>query len=67
MIFVIESSSKPYWSFKYNIKLIKDIYISKTNFILIKKLTCFILINSRIIRLKKIEANYFYVYSKNFN
>jgi hypothetical protein len=53
MIFVITFSSKPYWSFKNNIKLIINTYISKTNFILkfwfILKLMCFILIKSCII------------------
>jgi len=34
MIFVIKSSSKPYWSFLNNIKLIKNIHISKKNFVL---------------------------------
>jgi hypothetical protein len=34
MIFVIKFSSKPYWSFKINIKLIKNIYISKKILIL---------------------------------
>jgi len=29
MIFITKSSSKPYWSFKNNVKLIKNIYISK--------------------------------------
>jgi hypothetical protein len=34
MIFVIKSSTKPYWIFQNNIKLIFKIYISKNNFIL---------------------------------
>jgi hypothetical protein len=34
MICVIKSSSKLYWSFKNNIKLVLNIYISKNNFIL---------------------------------
>ncbi len=34
MIFVVKSSSKLYQSFKNNIKLIKNIYISKNNLIL---------------------------------
>jgi hypothetical protein len=32
MTFVIKYSSKPYWSLETNNNLIKNIYISKTNF-----------------------------------
>jgi hypothetical protein len=33
MIFVIKSSSKCYWKFSNNIKLIEEIYISEKNYI----------------------------------
>jgi len=77
MIFVIKSSSKPYWKFKNSIKLIKNIYISKMNsilrFIFILKLMCFYLnqflntlSNLISIIFKRIEANYLYVYQTNF-
>jgi len=46
MIFIIKSSSKPYWSFFNNIKLIKNIYISKNKFIL--KFDVFYSVNSCI-------------------
>jgi hypothetical protein len=51
MIFITKSSSKPCWSFKNNIKLIKNIYILK-KILIFKfnlKLIRFILINSCII------------------
>jgi hypothetical protein len=35
MIFVIKSSSKPYWRFQNNIKFIKNIYVSKKKIFLI--------------------------------
>jgi hypothetical protein len=78
MIFVIKSLSKPYWIFKNNIKLIKNIYISKLILYLNFKFMCFILINSCIIFqisfliisfliwLKGIETNYLYVHQTNF-
>jgi len=80
MDFVIKSSSKPYWSFKNNIKLIKNIYISKKNVkvLIYFKIDVFYLnqflhnLSNQIFknlilkRFKRIEANYFYVYQENF-
>jgi hypothetical protein len=36
MIIIVKSSSKPYWSFKSNIKLILKFYISRKNYIYLK-------------------------------
>jgi hypothetical protein len=76
MIFVVKSSSKPYWGFKNNIKLIEKKYISK-NVIYIEiyvfyfnqfvhNLSNFFFKNLILIRFKGIEANYLYVYQTNF-
>jgi hypothetical protein len=82
MNFVIKSSSKLYWSFKNNIKLIKIIYISEKQFYikillylrivvfffnqLLHNLSTQFFKNLILIRLKGIEANYLYVYQTNF-
>jgi PII-like signaling protein len=60
MIFIIKSSSKSYWSFKNNIKLIKNI----TNQFVHNLSNHFFKILILII-FKGIEANYLYVYKKN--
>jgi hypothetical protein len=59
MIFIIKSSSKSYWSFKNNIKLIK--YITNQFVHNLSNHFFKILI---LIRFKGIEANYLYVYKK---
>jgi hypothetical protein len=80
MDFVIKSSSKPYWSFKNDIKLIKNIYISKkyVKVLIYFKIDVFyfnqflhnlsnqFFKNLIFKRFKRIEANYLYVYQANF-
>jgi len=74
MVFVIKSSPKHYWSFKNNIKLIKNIYISKIIFFkliffknqFLQNLSNQIFKNLILIWFKGIETNNSYVYQKKF-
>jgi hypothetical protein len=66
MIFVIKSSSKPYWSFKNKIKLIKKNYINLKIDMFYFNQFLHNFSNLILIRFKGIEANYFYVYQTNF-
>jgi hypothetical protein len=75
MIFVIKSSSNPYWSFKNNIKSIIIINLNNEFYIYIYLLRIDVfyfnqflhnLSNLILIRFTGIEVNYLYIYQKNW-